>query len=111
MAKRKQITVYLNSIDDSQGDRTCLTTYKETLADIHFLEDEDGKDFHYYIDWCDGSWDERHFDKELDAIKYVCKNLFSDKYENVRLRYGNYWNSERGAVTGFENGVINIPLN
>ena len=112
MKKRKQITVYLNSKDDSRGDRTHLTTYKHGLADIYFLEDEDCKGFHYYINWgrLGYDWDENCFDTELEAIRYVCDKRLFGKYENVRLRYGLYWNSERGAVTGFENGIINIPI-
>ena len=108
MAKRKQITVYLNSKDDMWGDRSVLTTYKHDLADIYFLEDEDGHDFHYCINWgWNGyDWDECRFKTETEAIKYVCQKKLADKYESIRLRCGQYWNSENGAVTGCQDGTM-----
>ena len=112
MAKRKQVTVYLNSKEDSQGNRTVLSTYKQELADIHFLEDEGGHDFHYYINlaWNGYDWDKHRFKTEMEAIKYVCQKRLGDKYESVRLRYGNYWNSESSAVTGWKDGAKHFAL-
>jgi hypothetical protein len=106
MAKRKEITVYLNSRDGA----TVLSTYKRELAEIYFLEDDDCKGFSYHIHYGSSCWDEKTFKNEIDAVKYICKGLLDSKYDSIRLRYGNYSNSEVGFVRGWENGVIRFDL-
>ena len=106
MAKRKQITVYLNTGADNE---TILSTYKGIQANVYFLEDKDGHGFHYNV--CYGVyWDSEVFDSELDAIKQVCRKRFGDKYETIVLRHGNYSNSERGFVRGWIDGKITIKM-
>lgn len=112
MAKRKQITVYLNTKDFGGDDiaHTEVSTYKRSLADIYFLEDEDGKDFHYCIHWGNQAWDENMFEEELDAVRYVCREEgLCDKYGRIRLRLGYYANSDAGAIT-WRDDIENLNL-
>ena len=98
---KKQLIIYIES-KDAGGDDVCHTdvkTYKETLASIYFLEDEDGHDFHYCVYWGNGAWDDKLFKNELDAVRYVCKECgLMDNYKSLPLRYGYYCNSESGFI-------------
>jgi len=97
----KKLTITLESRDGRGDDisHTDVTTYKNTLASIYFLEDEDGKDLHYCIQWNGYAWDEETFKTELEAVHHVCKQCgLMDKYDHLPLRYGMYWNSEEGFV-------------
>lgn len=113
MAKRKQITVYINTKDNGGDDiaHTEVSTYKESLADIYFLEDKDGDDFHYCVAWGWGptTFDGEQFDTELEALRHVCRKAgLTDRYKTIRLCHGYYANSERGAITFDGNESINL---
>lgn len=102
--KRKHLTIYIESKDDCGGTSyTLVKTYKEEIAAIYFLEDEDCNGFYYYItydyDLYSPVFLEEKFDTELEAIKFICKKeCLTEKYENLKVKLGLYWNSEVGAI-------------
>lgn len=110
---KKQLKITLESRDNRGYDvsHTDVTTYKGTLASIYFLEDEDGHDFHYCIEWNNGAWAEKRFKEELDAVCYVCKECgLMDNYKRLPLHYGNYWNSEAGFISFGGQGTIDLAM-
>lgn len=104
--KRKQITLYLytrceNEVSDI--DHTVVRTYKKELAEIYFL-DEGKEGFRYNVCWDGYAWSEPTFETEMEALRFICEVTgLKEQYETIRLRYGfrygDYTNSEWGAVT------------
>lgn len=113
--KRKHLTIYIESKDDCGGTSyTLVKTYKEEIAAIYFLEDENCTDFYYYItyniDVYSPCFLEEKFKTEIDAIRFICrKEGLTEKYENLKLRLGTYWNSEVGAIT-YEDNIETLNL-
>lgn len=106
MAKRKQITLYVNTKKYWYGDidHTQVKTYKEAIADIYLIDEGNSDGFRYSVLWNRLLWSEETFSTEIEAIRFICRmrNLYA-KYETILLRYGNYTNSEQGAITWKEN--------
>jgi hypothetical protein len=109
MAKRKHLTLYVESKEDCGGTSyTLVKTYKEEIAAIYFLEDEDCTGFYYYItyniDVYSPCFFEEKFETELEAIRFICEQEgLTKKYKNLKVRLRGYWNSEVGAITYRDN--------
>lgn len=104
--KKRKCTLRISSIEESDG--YCCTAVKTLkhglLGCIHFLEDDD-YEFRYHIEMPSGFWLNKAFDTELEAIKHLVSVscLPNWHYTEIMAKLGNYYNSERGAITYRDN--------